>query len=209
MGAAPDVTMLVWRRRFEGDEMLQVADGKGWRLPRVGEVGLRHAVIEGEIGALAEAPQGFVVDRTHRWVRVDVTDPAIADAFRQAGAVVVVWRRGDSGPEVLLLHRSAMGPDYDGDWAWGSPGGALDPGETLEECAARELFEETGLDLPLVRVRESDHVVLFACEVGGDHEIVLSDEHDRFEWVAFDEACARCRPEKAVATLLAARSMLA
>lgn len=29
---------------------------------------------------------------------------------------------------------------------WGLPGGSMEPGETLEECARRELFEETGIN---------------------------------------------------------------
>lgn len=41
------------------------------------------------------------------------------------------------------------------DGTWGIPGGALEPGESLEETARRELFEETGLtavDLALLDV---------------------------------------------------------
>jgi 8-oxo-dGTP pyrophosphatase MutT (NUDIX family) len=206
---ATHVSVLVWRRRFDGDEMLQIADGKGWRLPRLSEVGLRHSVVEGAIGALAHAPSDFDPGRTHRWVRIDVDDPAIAAVWRQAGAAVVVWRRGEHGPEILLLHQSVRGPDYDGDWAWSSPGGSLDPGETLEECAARELLEETGLDVPVVRVAVADlPVAVFTCEVRREHEVVLSEEHDRFEWVSFDDACARCRPEKVVTTLHAAKRHL-
>lgn len=47
-------------------------------------------------------------------------------------------RRRDGIDEVLLVHR----PKYD-DWTF--PKGKADPGETDEECALREVAEETGL----------------------------------------------------------------
>ena len=53
-----------------------------------------------------------------------------------AGGVVV--RDGEAGTEVCVVHR----PRYD-DWSF--PKGKLDPGETFEEAALREVREETGL----------------------------------------------------------------
>ena len=207
MDPAKDVSVLVWRRRIGGDLMLQIADGKSWRLPRLGEIGLAHVIrIDGRIGALVAAPDSFDPGKMHRWVPIDLDDPEIVRAFHQTGAATVVWRRGASGPEVLVLHRSSGGPDDAGDWAWTPPGGGLDPGETFEECAARELLEEAGLDLPLTRVQgHPNDFAAFVCELTIDAEIVLSDEHDRFEWLSFDEACVRCLPDRVVETLRSAR----
>jgi len=51
----------------------------------------------------------------------------------------LVWNRHPKrGLEFVLVHRPAYG-----DWAF--PKGKLDPGETLEEAALREVEEETGL----------------------------------------------------------------
>jgi mutator protein MutT len=47
--------------------------------------------------------------------------------------------------QVLLQHRT----DND---AWGIPGGALELGETIEETAKREVFEETGLTVHNLRL---------------------------------------------------------
>lgn len=52
------------------------------------------------------------------------------------GALVAVL---DDQQRILLQHRTDDG-------TWGPIGGALEPGERLEDCAARELLEETGLN---------------------------------------------------------------
>jgi 8-oxo-dGTP diphosphatase len=55
---------------------------------------------------------------------------------RAAGCVV--WRAAGEGIEVLLVHR----PRYDD---WSLPKGKLDPTESWEDGARREVEEETGL----------------------------------------------------------------
>ena len=62
--------------------------------------------------------------------------PDKADRVEAAGGVV--WRRRHGTVEVLLVHR----PKYDD---WSLPKGKLEPGETFEQAAEREVQEETGL----------------------------------------------------------------
>ncbi len=54
------------------------------------------------------------------------------------GVGVVVEDRG-----FILLGQRASGP-FSGQWCL--PGGKIDQGESVQECAKRELLEETGLD---------------------------------------------------------------
>jgi 8-oxo-dGTP diphosphatase len=97
----------------------------------------------------------------------------------------VFMRRGD---EVLLLKR-ALGEAVG---SWYIPGGGLEPGETLEAGARRELVEETGLvidgDFHLVAVTPMHaygndiFTIAYACEYEAG-EVKLSDEHSGSRWV--------------------------
>ena len=70
---------------------------------------------------------------------------SLSATVRAAGGVVV--RGTGTENEVLLVHR----PQYD-DWTF--PKGKVEPGESDEECAVREVEEETGLLCSLGRELE-------------------------------------------------------
>ncbi|MCC7353708.1 MAG: NUDIX domain-containing protein [Anaerolineae bacterium] len=75
----------------------------------------------------------------------------------------------------------SLSDSLEGDWAWTPPSGALYPGEDVVDCAKRELFEETGLQLELVPVaREQDDWKLFLARSSGPVDIHLSEEHDQY-----------------------------
>jgi 8-oxo-dGTP pyrophosphatase MutT (NUDIX family) len=86
---------------------------------------------------VAEIPQGTV--------RTDDSELITP----RSSATVVVYRRIGPQYEYLVLHRAHYGPDFAGAWAWGPPSGTRQPDEDVDQCAAREVFEETGLRLTL------------------------------------------------------------
>jgi 8-oxo-dGTP diphosphatase len=68
-------------------------------------------------------------------------------------ASVALVRRDD----VLLIQRNRRPSEG----LWTLPGGRLEPGETIEECAAREVKEELGLGIfglkPIRKLRHGDY----------------------------------------------------
>ncbi|HEX7064120.1 MAG TPA: NUDIX domain-containing protein [Bacillales bacterium] len=112
------------------------------------------------------------------------------------GTAIVVYKKLKKEPYFLVLHRAHVdGEDYEGDWAWGPPAGARLPGEPVETCMERELFEETGLELTagLTDIGDESWYVYYA-EAPKDAQITLSEEHDKFEWLPAEEAASRCLP---------------
>ncbi len=103
-----------------------------------------------------------------------------------AGGVVL-----DPEGRVVLVHR----PRYDD---WTLPKGKLDPGESFEEAALREVEEETGLRARLVRelpaIRYTDAkgrpklVRYWLMEVEHDPGFEPNDEVDELRWLDPREA---------------------
>jgi 8-oxo-dGTP pyrophosphatase MutT (NUDIX family) len=117
----------------------------------------------------------------------------------------VITRPGANGLEVAVVHR----PKYD-DWTHAK--GKLDPGETFEEAALREVEEETGLRCRLVRElgdsRYTDRhgrpkvVRYWLMEVeGGGFE--PNSEVDELRWLAPVDAAALLSYERDRELLLA------
>jgi 8-oxo-dGTP diphosphatase len=102
----------------------------------------------------------------------------------------LVWRRGDDGVEVAVVHR----PRYDD---WSLPKGKLDEGEDFEQAALREVEEETGLRCKLGRTlgdtsyrdrKDRQKLVRYFEMEPGDGDFEPNDEVDELCWVALDAA---------------------
>ncbi len=110
---------------------------------------------------------------------------------RAAGGVV--WRRGAGGIEVAVVHRP-----HHGDWSL--PKGKLDPGESWEEAALREVREEIGLrcrlgrELPPVSYRDQKgraKVVRYWLMEPQEGEFVPNDEVDELRWLVPEAAAGQ------------------
>jgi 8-oxo-dGTP diphosphatase len=97
--------------------------------------------------------------------------------------------------QYLLIHRSAdKYPEVPNPWE--IPGGRIDPGTPLLHNLEREVEEETGLKISapprlvdaqdILRI-EGRHVVRLTYIADTDGEPILSDEHDEFQWISFDD----------------------
>lgn len=101
----------------------------------------------------------------------------------------------DNGKEFLLLHRNKKPNDvHEGKWI--GVGGKFEAGETPEECARREIFEETGLiakDLDLQGVitfpeftPENDWYTYVFRVTDFEGQVKECDE-GTLEWVPYDQ----------------------
>jgi 8-oxo-dGTP pyrophosphatase MutT (NUDIX family) len=126
-------------------------------------------------------------------------------AMQRAAGVLIF--RGDAW---LLMRNARLGH-------WGFAKGHLEEGESELQGALREVREETGFvprldpvfrevvvyDVPPTKKRPDTRkeVVYFLGSVGPRDEVQPSDEHDRVEWLALEDACAKVEFEQLRALL--------
>ena len=123
---------------------------------------------------------------------------------RAAGGVVARSTADGQGTEVLVVHRAR----YD-DWTF--PKGKLDPGETWEEAAAREVHEETGVVVALGRELTSVDYIdnrgrpkrarYWAMTLIEDTGFTADDEITAREWLPVDDVRDRLSYPRDVAVL--------
>lgn len=132
---------------------------------------LSPPTLEDQYRDLAERLQAALAVQGHS------TDPSL----RIAAGVAIY----DLSGAVLLLKRRPDCDDHPGEWAF--PAGGIDPGETPEQCARREAWEETGrrpLILKPLGIYEEPGICFhgFKEQVVGRFNPRLCREHTEFKW---------------------------
>ena len=108
-------------------------------------------------------------------------------------ADVVVFDRRHVNPKILLIQR--LKDPFANHWAL--PGGFMEIDESLEQAAARELEEETGLQIDdMQQVGAFSQVdrdprgriitVAFVCEITGDQQAIAADDAKSLKWFDLD-----------------------
>ncbi|MDO8507211.1 MAG: NUDIX domain-containing protein [bacterium] len=113
--------------------------------------------------------------------------------FEKAGAIIVHDNKGVT--EVLLEYRER---EYLKDWSF--PKGGMEKGETPEETTIREIREETGLEIEIIKILptiyyHNDHdgdvrQYMFLAKPTTEN-LRAEFDHDKVEWVPLEQVSKR------------------
>jgi mutator protein MutT len=107
--------------------------------------------------------------------------------------------------EALLMKRGPKSKNEAGYWS--KPGGSVEFGEKVEDAVKREIREELGIEIELVRFLDfTDHIIgsenqhwiafnFLAKIINGEPKIMEPEKHDEIRWFRLDDL-----PEKITQT---------
>lgn len=114
--------------------------------------------------------------------------------IRAAG--VIIFDQKFEQEILFLLLRHTQGKH------WGFPKGRAEPGESVEQTALRELYEEAGIKVPLIEgflevmyypvyngtIQYPKRVDCFLGSYSSSNQVILSNEHSEYCWVSLPQA---------------------
>ena len=107
------------------------------------------------------------------------------------GVGVLVWKH-----DTLLLGKRITSQSGK---PWQFPGGHLENGESVTDCAAREVLEETGLRITSLvhagftnetcRITDRDYMTVFVSAdfISGEAEVMEPDKCECWDWFRYDQ----------------------
>lgn len=166
-------------------------------------MGIDHPVktFDGRVIASVEknGERYFVVaPKSKRYINHDVSKamdffhPESIRCYYETSCGAIVCRKVKGEPRFLVIknNRSAH---------WSFPKGHIEPGETWEETAKREVLEETGLHIKIlpgfreesnymIQNRIDKKVIIFAATTKDTRTIIQESEIEDYSWLPFDGA---------------------
>jgi 8-oxo-dGTP pyrophosphatase MutT (NUDIX family) len=128
----------------------------------------------------------------------------------------VIFRKKGSKMEFLVAKHKDSGGGH-----WEFPKGHMEEGETEEETAVREIYEEVGLKVRIVEgfrdtisyrdpIRNEDKIVVwFLAEWSSGDVKYVFDELDDHAWLKYDDAHAKLTFDNTKVVLAKARDFIA
>lgn len=109
---------------------------------------------------------------------------AYNDTYRFGAHAIIL----NSEDHILLLKRTYVNK------GWSTPGGSIEPGETIDEALICECREELGVEVQDTVLTGfyyhsivNSQVAMFRCTLPEGEEIKLSTEHSEYKWFPLEK----------------------
>lgn len=149
---------------------------------------------KGVVWVVAPKSTRFIINDVKRAISfAEGTTGYSVECFYESSCGAVVFRKDETDQKRFLLIRNKRSAH------WGFPKGHVEPGETNEQTAKREVLEETGIEIELLPdfSRRSDYtiqgkieksVIIFLAKTTQEDYVMQQEEIEECGWFSFESA---------------------